>query len=293
MNAALSTTITILKLRIGSFIALAALVGIITGGGDMGWSEAAVFTLAVLGASGAAGGFNHYFDRDVDRRMKRTSKRPFATGMLRPGPIWPATFAGLLLASLVMAWSVSDGLATLFVFLGAFTYAIVYTVWLKKRTVWNVVIGGAAGSFALLAGAAAAAPQFQAPIGAVPILLSVVLFLWTPAHFWALAAARSEDYRNAGIPMLPAITGPDTWAPAIFSHVAVLALLSLAPLLFGLGPLYGIFAAAGGYIFLSRSWHLMKAPGPAAAMATFKGSLYHFSLLSLGVVLDGAARWAL
>jgi protoheme IX farnesyltransferase len=292
MTAALSTTIMILKLRIGSFIALAAVVGIITGGGNIGWTEAAVFTLAVLGASGAAGGFNHYFDREIDQRMKRTAKRPFATGALRPGAVWPATFAALLLASLVMAWSVSDALATLFVFLGAFTYAVVYTVWLKMRTVWNVVIGGAAGSFALLAGAVAAAPQFEPPVGPVPLILSVVLFLWTPAHFWALAAAKSDDYRRAGIPMLPAVTGPGTWAPAIFSHIAVLAALSLAPLLFGMGPVYGLFAASGGWIFLVRGWRLLRNPGPGAAMATFIGSLYQFSLLSLGVVLDGAARWA-
>ncbi|MFP7570247.1 heme o synthase [Marivita sp. S2033] len=292
MLAALNMTVSILKLRIGFFIALAALVGVMTGGGELGVIEALVFALAVLGASGAAGGFNQYYERESDRNMARTRTRPFASGVLKAGPIWPVTLLALLIGALLMAWSVGGTLATLLVFLGALTYGVIYTVWLKTRTVWNVVIGGAAGSFAVLAGAAAAAPQFGPVIGPVPAVLAAVLFLWTPPHFWSLAVARKEDYRRANIPMLPAVSEPDVWAPVIFSHVAALFALSLVPLWLGMGWVYGVFAIAGGAPFLLAAWRLLYDPTRGPAMRTFRASLAQFALLSAGVVLDEAARWA-
>ena len=292
MLAALNMTVSILKLRIGAFIALAALAGAMTAGGEIGTLEAMVFALAVLGASGAAGGFNQYYERESDRNMARTRNRPFASGVLKEGPIWPITLLALLLSSLLMAWSVGGTLATVLVFLGAFTYGVVYTVWLKTRTVWNIVIGGAAGSFAVLAGAAAAAPQFGPVIGPVPLILATVLFLWTPPHFWSLAVARGEDYRRAHIPMLPVVTEPDVWAPVILSHAVTLVVLSLLPLWFGMGWIYGVFAAAGGIPFVVAAWRLQHDPTKAPAMRTFRASLAQFALLSAGVVLDEAARWA-
>lgn len=292
MLTALNMTISILKLRIGSFIALAALVGVVTAGGRLGTVEALVFALAVLGASGAAGGFNQYYERDSDRMMARTHNRPFASGVLKAGPIWPVTLAGLLAGSLLMAFSVGGSLATVLVFLGAITYGGIYTVWLKRRTVWNVVIGGAAGSFAVLAGAAAAAPLGGPALGPVPVLLAAVMFLWTPPHFWSLAVARAEDYRRAGIPMLPVVSEPAVWGPVIFAHVLALVVLSFVPLWFGLGWVYGLFAAAGGLPFLLASWRLMHAPDKATAKLTFRTSLAQFALLSAGVFLDEATRWA-
>ncbi len=291
MLAALNMTVSILKLRIGTFIALAALVGILTSEGELGVIEALVFTLAVLGASGAAGGFNQYYERESDRMMARTRNRPFATGLLKEGPIWPVSLAALLTGSLLMAWSVGGTLATFLVFLGAVTYGGIYTVWLKRRTVWNIVIGGAAGSFAVLAGAAAAAPQFGPVIGPVPVILALVMFLWTPPHFWSLAVVRGEDYGRAGIPMLPSVAGPDVWGPAIFSHVVTLVALSLTPLLFGMGWVYGLFALLGGVPFLQTSWRLMRHPSRDAAKRTFRASLAQFALLSAGVILDEAVRW--
>ncbi|HMN38401.1 MAG TPA: heme o synthase [Hyphomicrobium sp.] len=293
MHTALNMTVSILKLRIGSFVALAALVGILTGGHRLGWVEAVIFTLAVLGASGAAGAFNQYFERESDRLMARTANRPFASGQLRAGPIWPLTFSALLAASLLMGWSVGGTLATVLVFLGALTYGVIYTLLLKRRTVWNVVIGGAAGSFALLAGAAAAADPFGPALGPVPLLLAAVLFLWTPPHFWALAYVRGEDYRRAGIPMLPVVSDSKTWGPAIFGHVLALVTLSFGPLLYGMGAIYGTFAAVAGAWFLSTSWRLMRTHTREAAKATFGASLGHFALLSLGVMLEKAAVWVL
>ena len=293
MQTALTMTVSILKLRIGTFVALAALVGILVASGPMGVTEAAVFTLAVLGASGAAGAFNQYLEREGDRLMARTRNRPFASGRLKEGPVWPLTFSALLAASLLMAWSVGGTLATVLVFLGSLTYALVYTVLLKRRTVWNVVIGGAAGSFALLGGAAAAADPFGATLTPTALVLAAVLFLWTPPHFWALAVARGEDYRRAGIPMLPVVAEPSVWGPAIFLHVAALAGLSLLPLMLEMGWIYGIFALLAGAHFLRASWRLMRQPGKGAAMVCFRASLVHFAALALGVVLDVALRGVL
>lgn len=293
MTAALSMTASILKLRIGSFVALAALIGVLTtAGGVLSWIEIVVFTVAVLGASGAAGAYNHYYERDTDRLMARTFNRPFASKTLKAGAIWPLTFLALLGGSLFMAWSVGGTLATTLVFLGAATYAFVYTVWLKRRSVWNVVIGGASGSFALLAGAAAAAPVYGPAIGPIPILLAAALFLWTPPHFWALAAAKGEDYRRAGIPMLPVVTEHSVWGPVIFSHVVVLVALSLWPLFYGMGPIYGVCAAIGGGYFLLQSWRLLRENTRATAMGTFRASLLQFALIGLGVIADRSVTWA-
>lgn len=289
MLAAARLTTTLLKLPIGFAIALAAMAGMVTATGAFSPLRAVVFALAVLGASGAAGAFNHYFERVDDRRMSRTRTRPFASGVLKPGAVWPVTFLGLLLASLVMAWAVGGTLAAVFVFLGAFTYGVVYTVWLKRRTVWNIVIGGLAGSFAILAGAAAVAPELQP----VPVILAVVMFLWTPPHFWSLAAAKADDYRDAGVPMLPVVADEPVWTAAILCHTILLAALSLTPLAFGMGPLYGLCAAAGGGIFLWRSWQLYRAPSQRTAMANFGASLIQFSLMTTGVFLDAAVKWVL
>ena len=292
MLAAVRITTTLLKLPIGFAIALSALAGMVAAEGAFSPLRALIFALAVLGASGAAGAYNQYYERDTDRLMARTFNRPFARGTLKPGAIWPVTFLALLAGSLFMGWSVGGTLATVLVFLGAATYAFVYTVWLKRRSVWNVVIGGASGSFALLAGAAAAAPPYGPVIGPVPVLLAAVLFLWTPPHFWALAAAKGEDYRRAGIPMLPVVTEHAVWGPVIFSHVLVLVLLSFGPLLYGMGPVYGVCAAVGGGYFVAESWRLMRKPERRAAMATFRASLLQFALLSVGVIADRTMAWA-
>lgn len=289
MLAAARMTVTLLKLPIGIAIALSALAGMVAAEGAFSPLRALIFALAVLGASGAAGAFNHYFERDEDRRMRRTRHRPFASGALRPGAVWPVTFAGLLAASLLLAYAVGGSLAAAFVFLGAFTYGVVYTVWLKRRSVWNIVVGGAAGSFAILAGAAAVVPELKA----TPVILAVVMFLWTPPHFWSLAAAKAADYRDAGVPMLPVVVPERAWTMAILGHTAVLAALSLLPLAYGMGPVYGAFAAAGGGYFLWRSWLLYRAPGKAAAMANFGASLIQFCLMTTGVFLDAAVKWAL
>jgi protoheme IX farnesyltransferase len=284
MLAAIRMTVSLLKLRIGVAVAASALAGMAAASGPgLSWWQATGLTLAVLGASGAAGAFNHYHERDLDRLMRRTQSRPFASGAFRESPWWLVGFLALLAASLALAVVSGGTLSALFVFLGAFTYGIVYTVWLKRRSVWNIVIGGLAGSFAVLAGAAAVDPSPQV----VPVVLAVVLFLWTPPHFWSLAAAKGEDYARAGVPMLPIVVPAHAWTLAILTHTAALVAISLVPLWFGKGLLFGLGAGIGGAIFLWKSFALHRAPTRQNAMANFLASLLQLLLLILGVVLDG------
>jgi protoheme IX farnesyltransferase len=286
MRAVAGMTISLLKLRIGVAIAASALAGVATTGGpQLAWWQIVGLTLAVLGASGAAGAFNHYYERDLDKLMRRTCNRPFASGALKASPWWLAAFLALLVASLALAVLTAGHVAAAYVFLGAFTYGIVYTVWLKRRSTWNIVVGGLAGSFAVLAGAAAVDPSPQV----VPTVLAVVLFLWTPPHFWSLAAATGEDYAKAKIPMLPVVAPAYAWTSAVLVHAVALAVVSLVPIWFGAGILYGLCAAIGGGYFVWKSILLHRDPSKANAMGNFFASLLQLALLVAGALLSSVA----
>ncbi|MBI5321940.1 heme o synthase [Bradyrhizobium sp.] len=286
MRAVASMTISLLKLRIGVAIAASALAGVAaTSGPHLAWWQIAGLTLAVLGASGAAGAFNHYYERDLDKLMRRTCTRPFASGALKASPWWLAAFLALLVASLALAVLTAGHAAAGYVFLGAFTYGIVYTVWLKRRSTWNIVVGGLAGSFAVMAGAAAVDPSPQV----IPTVLAVVLFLWTPPHFWSLAAAKGDDYARANIPMLPVVVPAYAWTLAVLFHAVALAAISLVPVWFGAGMLYGICAAIGGGWFVWKSIVLHRDPSKKNAMGNFFASLLQLALLVAGALLSSAA----
>ncbi len=168
------------------------------------------------------------------------------------------------------------------VFLGAFVYGVVYTVWLKRRSWTNIVVGGLAGSFAVLAGAAAVDPN----LAPAPLILAVVLFLWTPPHFWSLATALHKDYAAAGVPMLPVVIGDGAAAWVILGHTVTLSMLALVPFWFGLGWIYLCSAAAGGAYFTWRSIELVRRPGPRTAMRNFAASLVQLTLLLAGAISD-------
>ena len=279
--------LNLFKLRIGVAIAIAAAAGLAAerGAAPGAW-QAAVVILAVLLSSAAAGAFNQYVERDIDSRMARTRNRPFVTGSLRHGPAW-LWLIGALSASAVLATTLAaNAVAALHVFLGAFTYAVVYTVWLKRRTWWNIVVGGLAGSFAVLAGAAAVSP---AP-GPEALALAVVLFLWTPPHFWSLAIACRADYERAGVPMLPVVVGDARAARAIFAGATLLVGASLVPAIAGLGPIYLVAAASGGMWFLLKCGKLLKHPGREAAISSFRASLVQLTAVLAGTILDTALR---
>jgi protoheme IX farnesyltransferase len=286
MLAKIRMTCSLLKLRIGVAITASALAGMAAAQGPaVSVAQASALALAVLGASGAAGAFNHYYERDLDREMRRTRSRPFASGAFQPSLWWPSSFLALLVASLALAAAANGLVSSLFIFLGSFTYGVVYTVWLKRRTAWNIVIGGLAGSFAVLAGAAAVDPTPQA----VPVLLALALLLWTPPHFWSLAAAKGDDYARAGVPMLPVTASQRVWTSAILLHTAALVAISLVPLWYSQGLLYGLGAGAGGAYFLWKSWLLYIAPSKHTAMDNFFASFVQLGLLIAGAVLDALA----
>ncbi len=254
----------------------------VTPGQSMSGWQALVLALAVFLAAGSAGAFNQYFERDLDARMTRTANRPFVTGEFAHGPIWLVPIGGLLVLGVGSAALVLNGMSALYIFLGAFFYAIVYTVLLKRRSWLNIVIGGASGSFAVLAGGAAVDPA----VGPIPLTLSVVLFLWTPSHFWSLAIAQHEDYARAGVPMLPVVAGDKTAAWAVLANSVLLVSISVLPFYFGLGWLYLFGAVSGGGYFLYRNVQLVRNPSKKMAMTNFFASLIQLSLLLLCAALD-------
>jgi len=255
---------------------LCALAGIaITPGAALSVGQITALALAVLLASAAAGAFNQYAERDLDVRMRRTRARPFVTGRLRAGPRWLVGLATLLLVAVLLAVATTNLHAALYTFLGAFVYGVVYTLWLKRRTWLNIVIGGLAGSFAVLAGAAAVDPQ----IAPAPLVLAVVLFLWTPPHFWSLALAYRDDYAAAGVPMLPVVVGGRRAARVIFAHTVSLVLLSLLPFAYGAGWLYLAGAVTGGAWFVWTSYQLTRSPDRVHAIRNFHASLGQLGLL--------------
>ncbi|HWT16235.1 MAG TPA: heme o synthase [Patescibacteria group bacterium] len=273
----------LMKLRIGVMIMLTALVGMIVTPGPLpGFAVALVLALSVLLASASAGMFNQYFEADQDHRMARTQRRAFVTGALPRTRWWLLLMAAMLLLAVGAAWRFVNPLAAVHVFLGAVFYGGVYTIWLKRRTPMNIVIGGLAGSFAVLAGGAAVAPA-SAPI---PLLFALVLFLWTPPHFWSLAIANREEYASAGVPMLPVVVGPERAARAVLAGTVLLAVASLLPAAFGLGPVYVVGALAGGVHFIHRAVQLVQCPERAQAMRSFFASLVQLSLLLMAACLD-------
>jgi heme o synthase len=277
--------VNLFKVRIGAAIAIAAAAGLaVEEGAELGFLKSLVLVTAVLVASAAAGAFNQYVERDLDARMKRTRNRPFVTGALKHGPLWLWVIGFMTAGSVLGASLATNFLAGLYVFLGAFTYGVVYTVWLKRRTWWNIVVGGLAGSFAVLAGAAAVSP---AP-GPEALALAVVLFLWTPPHFWSLAIACHQDYAAAGVPMLPVVVGDARAARAIYASAWLLVLVSLVPAFLNLGALYLASAAAGGAFFLLRCNALVQRPGRETARAAFLASLVQLSAVLLGAMADVA-----
>ncbi|MBC5785643.1 protoheme IX farnesyltransferase [Ramlibacter sp. USB13] len=279
--------VSLFKLRIGVLIMVTALVGLaVTPGAALTVAQVAVLALSVLGASGAAGAYNQYAEHEADRLMARTRGRAFATGALPRHPAWLLAIALLLVAAVAAAWVALNPAAAAYVFLGAFFYGVVYTLWLKRRTSWNIVVGGLAGSFAVLAGAAAADPV----PGPQAWLLALVLFLWTPPHFWSLAIANREDYRQAGVPMLPVVVGDRRAAWIVFASTVALVAASLVPLAFGAGWIHALGAVGGGAHFLRKAWLLARDPQRRTALGSFLASLVQLSAVLAATTVDALVR---
>jgi heme o synthase len=279
----LRSYVELMKLRIGLMVALMAVMGYVAVADHVRAIPMITLALAMLLGSASSSVFNHFYDRDIDRLMARTARRPLAVDSNRnPAHVlWFAAF--LLAAGCGLAMISFNMVVALHLFLGAFFYAIVYTVWLKRRTWINIVIGGAAGSFAVLAGGAAVDPSRWL----LPFLLSVTLFLWTPSHFWALAILLKDDYAKAHVPMLPVVKGVPATTRAIFINTLLLVASSILPPLFGtLGWIYGGAAILLGAWFIWDSWRLMRNPDRLLARRVFFGSMIYLVGLFIAVLAD-------
>jgi len=241
--------------------------------------------LAVGGAlaCGGASALNHVLDRDIDQVMgPRTASRPVAAGRITPSH---AVMFGLTLVS--ASFAVLTVLATLQAALlslagGAF-YVIVYTMWLKRTTPQNIVIGGAAGAFPPLAGWAAAGGH----LGLGAAYLFVIVLLWTPPHFWALALLLAPRYRAAGVPMLPVVRGERATADSVLRYGVALVGVTMLPVALGtFGAVYGVAAAILGAVLLALTWRLRAHTSPARASLLFHYSLLYLALLFAAVALD-------
>ena len=273
----------LLKLRIGVIMMLTALVAmVVTPGQPLDGLQVLVLAFAVLISAGSAGAYNQYFEVDIDRLMQRTKDRPFVTGRFHKNPLWIVFILALLGAGVGSAAVFLNTAAALYIFLGAFFYGIVYTVWLKRRTWMNIVIGGASGSFAVLAGAAAVDPV----LSPVPVLLALVLFFWTPSHFWSLAIAKHQDYAKAGIPMLPVVIGDKSTAVVVMGNTLILVGISILPFFYGLSWLYLAGVVSGGGYFIYQNYKMILDPSPKIAMKSFFASLVQLTLLLVAAVLD-------
>jgi protoheme IX farnesyltransferase len=270
--------VVLLKLRIGALVVATALASAVAAG-SRDLLELAALAAACLAASCGASALNHYLDRDLDLRMGRTAARPLPAGRVRPA-VAARLGVGLVAASAaaapVLGWKPVGYLLA-----GAATYVLVYTAWLKRRTPYSIVLGGAAGSFAALAGWESAASTWSP----APQLLATVLFLWTPSHFWSLSIVLARDYRAAGVPALAALAGARQTAAAVHANTLALVAASLALGAF-VGPVYLAVAAPAGVAFAALTHRLRRDPSDARAFLTFKLSGAYLLVVLGGLVLS-------
>jgi protoheme IX farnesyltransferase len=236
----------------------------------------AVSIISIAIGAGASGALNMWYDADIDAVMSRTATRPVPSGRVLPEQ---ALAFGLVLAALsVMTLGVFvNWLAGAMLAFTIFFYAVVYTMWLKRWTPQNIVIGGAAGAFPPMIGWAAATGAFSLE----SVILFLIIFLWTPPHFWALALFKAADYERAGVPMMPNVAGDRSTRRQIFGYSIVLAISGVLPTMLGYaGAAYGIAAAALGVGFVWYAWQVLTMPAGDRAMRPAK-ALFGYSLLYL------------
>ena len=245
--------IALLKPRVLTLVVFTGAIGLWVAPGHLNVVLAFTAILCITVAAGACGAINMWYDRDIDAIMRRTRNRPIPAGRIQPGP---ALGFGVTLAVgsvLVMGLAVNLP-AALILALSICFYVFVYTAWLKRRTPQNIVIGGAAGAFPPVIGWAAVTGS----VDLIPLVLFAIVFIWTPPHFWSLALWANDDYRRAGVPMLPVVAGAKETRRQILLYTLVLVPLSLVPFFVGFsGPLYGIGAGLLGAVFLERVYRVM------------------------------------
>ena len=238
-------------------------------------------TLAGALASMGASALNHYYDRDIDRMMQRTAKRPIPAGRLSPKSVFVFGFT-LCTLSIVVAFFTLNPVATGMIAIGILFYVIIYTAWLKRSNASNIVIGGFAGSAASMAGWATATGS----IDLLGFLVGWLVFMWTPPHFWCLAIKAREEYASVHVPMLPVLIGNQRTASYIMLNTAILLPYSLALAFFGLGLLYTVVAAVSGSLMLAYHYKLTKNPTPEFAWKAYKITAPYLVVIFIGLALD-------
>jgi heme o synthase len=284
--------LALMKPRVMSLVVFTALTGLVLAPGDMHPALAAIALICIAVGAGASGALNMWFDADIDACMQRTASRPIPRGLVTADE---ALTFGVVLAigSVVTLGVLVNWVAAALLALTIAFYLFVYTMWLKRRTPQNIVIGGAAGAFPPMVGWAAAAGS----VSAESIVLFLIIFMWTPPHFWALALYRSRDYERAGVPMLPVVAGPDETRKQIVIYAALLVPLTLMPSLMGFGgPLYTLTAIMLGAFFLALALNVYRIrdgrAGDRAARQLFVFSiLYLFGLFAAFLIERGTGLW--
>ena len=266
----------LLKPRVMSLVVFTAMVGVIVAPGGLHPVLAFAAILSIAVAAGASGALNMWYEADIDAKMRRTAHRPIPAGRVSRGEALGFGISLGVGAVASMGLFVNVAAAALLAVTILF-YVVVYTMWLKRRTPQNIVIGGAAGALPPLVGWAAVTGSVD--VGA--IILFAIIFFWTPPHFWALALGASNDYARAGVPMMPVVAGEKETRRQIFLYALILAPLGLAPWFVGLGgPVYAVVSALAGTVFVFKAWAVLREHG-----ATSKArALFGFSILYLFVL---------
>ncbi len=283
-EATLSDYWTLLKPNVMQLVVFTGAVGLYLAPGELHPLLAAVAILCIALGAGACAALNNAYDSDIDRCMARTRRRPTAAGRIEPAEAMGTGIALGIISVMLL------GLATNWLAAGllAFTicyYAGFYTLLLKRRTPQNIVIGGLAGALPPLIGWAAVTGR----IDSFPLLLTALVFLWTPAHFWSLALYRNDDYARVGVPMLPVVAGRRATLRQVLLYALVTSLVALLPAWLGhAGWLYGVAALLGGAWFSFRAWKLMRSYRERDAMRLFRFSILYLFGLFLALVIDHA-----
>src|SRR4051812_16624873 len=250
--------------------------------GDPSVALVAVTVLGGFLSAGGAGAFNHYYDRDIDAQMGRTASRPVPSGRISPRAALIYAFA-LQLASFVILATAANLLAALLALAGFVWYTLIYTVWLKRRSPQNIVLGGPAGAVPPLVGWAAVTGS----VAPNALYLFAIIFYWTPPHFWALSLLMKDEYARVGVPMMPVVHGEVETRRQIVLYTLLLTVLTLIPVVFGFfGAIYAVFAVGLGAAFITLSIRLQRAADRKSALRTYLFSLGYLAALFAAMVLD-------
>ncbi|MGE0701443.1 MAG: heme o synthase [Hyphomicrobiaceae bacterium] len=276
LGGAVGDYIALLKPRVMSLVIFTALTGLVAAPGSIHPALAVIALIAIAVGAGASGALNMWWDADIDALMQRTKSRPVPQGRVTADEALAFGLVLSVLSVMTLGITVSWVASGLLAFTIAF-YAVVYTMWLKRSTPQNIVIGGAAGAFPPMIGWAAV----TGGVSLDSVLLFLIIFMWTPPHFWALALYRTRDYEAAGVPMLPVVAGPAETRRQILVYSILLVPIACAPVLTGLGGIaYGITSVGLGAIFLSLAVEVWRRTEGVAADKAAK-RLFGFSILYL------------